>query len=67
MTDTGQRRNPFCHLQVEDKVGVPVDIEWAFDDKQVMFLQFRPITQPMLDFSFEWDSTKIEVSKADKA
>ena len=46
-------------LQIEDKVGVPVDIEWAFDDKQVMFLQFRPITQPMLDFSFEWDSTNI--------
>ncbi|MEY3406395.1 MAG: hypothetical protein RLZZ556_467, partial [Actinomycetota bacterium] len=46
-------------LQIEVKVGIPVDIEWAFDDKQVMFLQFRPITQPMLDFSFEWDSTNI--------
>jgi len=46
-------------LEIERRVGTPVDIEWAFDEKEIAYLQFRPISQPMLDFSFEWDSTNI--------
>jgi pyruvate,water dikinase len=46
-------------LAVEARIGRPLDIEWAYDSISVAFLQFRPITKPMLDYRFEWDSTNI--------
>lgn len=46
-------------LRIEATVGRPIDVEFSFDEKELAFLQFRPITTPMLDYSFEWDSTNI--------
>lgn len=46
-------------LQLEKVFGAPVDMEWAFDDRAVAYLQFRPITTPNLSATFEWDSTNI--------
>ena len=46
-------------LRIEASIGRPIDVEWAVNQDSVAFLQFRPITQPMLEYSFEWDSTNI--------
>ncbi|MBU6145066.1 MAG: hypothetical protein KGQ56_06305, partial [Acidobacteria bacterium] len=46
-------------LRIEAAVGRPIDVEWAYNKQGVAFLQYRPITQPMLEYSFEWDSTNI--------
>ena len=46
-------------LVIEAKIGRPIDIEFAYDSKILAFLQFRPVTKPMLDYTFEWDSTNI--------
>ena len=46
-------------LEIEYASGVPVDVEWALDGKNLMFLQYRPITNRQLDSTFEWDSTNI--------
>lgn len=46
-------------LLVEGAVGTPIDVEWAYDGRDVVFLQFRPVTTPMLDFVLDWDSTNI--------
>ncbi|MEY4397230.1 MAG: hypothetical protein RLZZ40_986, partial [Actinomycetota bacterium] len=46
-------------LRIETAVGSPIDVEWAYDGRDVEFLQFRPVTVPMLDTMFEWDSTNI--------
>lgn len=46
-------------LVIERAVGRPVDVEWSFDGRNLAFLQFRPITTPMLDSVFDWDSTNI--------
>lgn len=39
--------------------GTPVDIEWSYDGRTLAFLQFRPVTTPMRDYSLDWDSTNI--------
>ena len=46
-------------LQLEFATESPVDVEWAYDGTQLVFLQFRPITQPSLEFKMDWDSTNI--------
>ena len=46
-------------LVVEAKIGRPLDIEFSYDSQVLTFLQFRPITKRMLDYTFEWDSTNI--------
>jgi pyruvate,water dikinase len=46
-------------LTIERRVGVPVDIEWAFDGTTLAFLQFRPQTTPMREYVLDWDSTNI--------
>lgn len=46
-------------IQLERVFGAPVDMEWAFDNRSVAYLQFRPITSPNLAAAFEWDSTNI--------
>ena len=46
-------------LVIEAKVGRPLDVEFSYDSKALAFLQFRPITKPMLDYSFDWDSSNI--------
>ena len=46
-------------LELEYALETPVDVEWAFDNKELVFLQFRPITQRVLEHTFEWDSTNI--------
>ena len=46
-------------LEIEFAVGCPVDVEFAFDESQLMFLQYRPITNRQLESTFEWDSTNI--------
>lgn len=46
-------------LALELATGLPVDVEWAYRGNKLMFLQFRPITNRRLDYSFEWDSTNI--------
>lgn len=46
-------------LTLESLEGYPGDIEWAFNANQLAFLQYRPITLPNLNYSFEWDSTNI--------
>ena len=46
-------------LEIEARVGRPLDIEWAYDSGSVVFLQFRPITKVSLDYRFEWDATNI--------
>ena len=46
-------------IRIEQNEGVPVDIEWAYKNNQLAFLQFRPITTPNQEYSFEWDSTNI--------
>lgn len=46
-------------LEIEYAIGCPVDVEWAFDRSNLMFLQFRPITNRQVTSSFEWDSTNI--------
>jgi len=46
-------------LELEARVGYPLDIEFSVRTNQVMFLQMRPITVPNLTYSFDWDSTNI--------
>ena len=46
-------------LVIEAKTGRPLDIEFSYDSEVLAFLQFRPITKPMLEYSFEWDSSNI--------
>ncbi|MEN9714237.1 MAG: hypothetical protein RLZZ164_901 [Actinomycetota bacterium] len=46
-------------LTLERRIGQPLDIEFAYDRNRVVFLQYRPITVPKLDYYFEWDSTNI--------
>jgi pyruvate,water dikinase len=46
-------------LVIETKVGRPLDIEFSYDSQVLTFLQFRPITKPMLEYSFDWDSSNI--------
>lgn len=46
-------------LRIEAAIGRPLDVEWAYRKGSIAFLQFRPISQPMLEYSFEWDSTNI--------
>lgn len=46
-------------LVIEAKIGRPLDIEFSYDNQVLTFLQFRPITKRMLDYTFEWDSTNI--------
>lgn len=46
-------------LNLEAAIGRPLDIEFAFDAKRVVFLQYRPITVAKTDYYFEWDSTNI--------
>lgn len=46
-------------LTIEAAIGVPVDVEFAFDNSKLMLLQFRPITVANLDYLLEWDSTNI--------
>ena len=46
-------------LEIEAKVGHPLDIEWSSDGNSVMFLQMRPITVPNLIYELDWDSTNI--------
>jgi pyruvate,water dikinase len=46
-------------LVIEAKVGRPLDIEFSYDSQVLTFLQFRPITKPMLEYSFDWDSSNI--------
>ncbi|MEY4312786.1 MAG: hypothetical protein RLZZ319_295, partial [Actinomycetota bacterium] len=44
---------------LELATGTPVDIEWSFDGRTLAFLQYRPVTTPMRDYTLEWDSTNI--------
>ena len=46
-------------LVIEAKIGRPLDIEFSYDSQVLTFLQFRPITKPMLEYSFDWDSSNI--------
>ncbi len=46
-------------LEIEKRVGKPVDIEFAYDGKRLVLLQYRPITVANLDYLLEWDSTNI--------
>lgn len=46
-------------LELEYALESPLDIEWAYDNRELVFLQFRPITQRVLEHDFEWDSTNI--------
>ncbi|NBW73374.1 MAG: hypothetical protein EBR26_03060, partial [Microbacteriaceae bacterium] len=46
-------------VMIEDREGMPVDMEWAYNQQGVAYLQYRPITQPNLNYSFDWDSTNI--------
>ena len=50
-----------CHkaLEIEAKVGHPLDFEWASANGQLMFLQVRPITVANLSYELEWDATNI--------
>jgi len=46
-------------LELEAKLGYPLDIEWAIANGQVMFLQMRPITVRNLSYELDWDSSNI--------
>ena len=46
-------------LELEAKVGYPLDVEFSTSANQVMFLQMRPITAKNLNYEFDWDSTNI--------
>ncbi|MEY4450962.1 MAG: hypothetical protein RLZZ380_83 [Actinomycetota bacterium] len=46
-------------LVLENDLETPLDIEWAYDMQELVFLQFRPITQRVLEHTFDWDSTNI--------
>ena len=46
-------------LELEAKLGYPLDIEWAIGNSQVMFLQMRPITVRNLSYELDWDSSNI--------
>lgn len=46
-------------LSVEERIGLPVDIEFSLTKNDVKLLQFRPVTVPMLNYVLEWDSTNI--------
>jgi len=39
-------------LRIEAAVGRPIDVEWAYNKQGIAFLQYRPITQPMLEYRF---------------
>ena len=47
---------------LERQEGKPLDIEWAITEDKAAILQFRPITTPKLDYTFEWDNTNIAES-----
>jgi pyruvate,water dikinase len=46
-------------LELESKLGYPLDIEWASTGNKVMFLQMRPVTVSRLEYELDWDSTNI--------
>jgi pyruvate,water dikinase len=50
-----------CML-LEQKMGGPLDIEWAVRGRRVAFLQMRPKTVHESGYEFEWDSTNISES-----
>lgn len=47
-------------LQLEEKMGHPVDTEWAFRDAQLYLLQVRPITQTFPNLKFYTDTNLAE-------
>lgn len=46
-------------LELEAKLGYPLDIEWAIAKSQIMFLQMRPITVRNLSYELDWDASNI--------
>lgn len=49
-------------VEIENKIGVPLDIEWAIRGNRIALLQMRPQTTHNYNYFFEWDSTNISES-----
>lgn len=49
-------------MELENRIGVPLDIEWSIKGRQIAFLQMRPQTTRNYNYFFEWDNTNISES-----
>ncbi|MEI6850384.1 MAG: PEP/pyruvate-binding domain-containing protein [Candidatus Saccharibacteria bacterium] len=45
--------------RLEQTLNMPLDIEWSYDGKSLVYLQMRPQTTTNLDYDLVWDSTNI--------